>query len=489
MRACPVCMKSDFSSSAELGARFSTVLMARARARGSPERSFSINALRSGFKLISVKHRLRNRNRATGQSTAFCMQDWILLRGGCARYQECFIPLRHGTNWNICARQATLTATPMPAAHNISAMFIELGAAILGLAIVARLARRIGISAIPLYLVAGLAFGKGGLAPLDLSEGFIHTGAEIGVLLLLFMLGLEYTGEELRHSLQQGLPAGVVDLLLNFPPGLIAGLLMGWHVLAAVLLGGVTYISSSGIIARTLEELGRIDNPETPPILSVLVLEDLAMAVYLPLIGVLLAGGPLTKIVVSVSVAVGAVLVVLLVAVKYGNAISRMLASDSDEIVLLSTIGAVLLVGGLAQHFGVSAAIGAFLVGIAVSTPIAEQSERMVKPLRDLFAAIFFFFFGLQIDPHSLPKVLPIALTLAVLTALTKVATGFWAANKASADRRACIRAGMTLVARGEFSIVIAGLGAAIEPQLGPVAGAYVLLLAIAGPILARAFK
>ncbi len=346
----------------------------------------------------------------------------------------------------------------MPPPHIISAMFVELGAAILGLAIVARVAKRFGISAVPLYLLAGLAFGKGGLAPLDLSESFIHTGAEIGVLLLLFMLGLEYTGGELRHSLRKGLPSAIVDFLLNFPAGLIAGLLMGWHVLAAVLLGGVTYISSSGIIARTLEELRRINNPETPAILSILVLEDLAMAVYLPLIGVLLAGGPVSKILVSVSIAVGAVMLVLLVAVRYGDAISHLLASDSDEIVLLSTIGAVLLVGGLAQHFGVSAAIGAFLVGIAVSTPIAEQSERMVRPLRDLFAAIFFFFFGLEIDPHSLPKVLPIALALAVVTALTKIATGYWAAHKAGVDRRASIRAGMTLVARGEFSIVIAGL-------------------------------
>ncbi len=133
--------------------------------------------------------------------------------------------------------------------HDPSVIFIELGAAFAGLAILARTASRWGLSAIPLYLLAGLAFGNGGVAPLNVSESLIHLGAEIGLLLLLFMLGLEYTGEELRESLSAGLPSGVVDLVLNFTPGMMAGLLLKWSVLAAVLLGGITYISSSGVIA------------------------------------------------------------------------------------------------------------------------------------------------------------------------------------------------------------------------------------------------
>jgi len=178
-----------------------------------------------------------------------------------------------------------------PTTHDVSLVFIELGAAVLGLAVLARIASRWGFSAIPLYLVAGLAFGNGGLIPLNLSKGFIELGAEIGVLLLLFMLGLEYTGEELRENLRRGFPAGVADLALNFPPGFIAGLLLGWRLLPAVLLGGVTYISSSGVIAKVLAELGRLEQPETPAVMAVLVIEDLAMAVYLPVVAVLLVGG------------------------------------------------------------------------------------------------------------------------------------------------------------------------------------------------------
>ena len=375
------------------------------------------------------------------------------------------------------------------AVHNISSLFIELGLTIIGLAVLARLARRWGFSVIPLYLVAGLAFGKGGLAPLELSENFIATGAEIGVVLLLFMLGLEYSGEELKKNLRLALAAGVADFALNFTPGLIAGLLMHWKPLPSVLLGGATYISSSGIVAKVLAELRSLNNPETPMVLSILLLEDLGMAAYLPLVAVLLAGGGPLKLTLSVLITIAAVTVVLVIALRYGHRLSDLAAHESDEIILLTTFGTVLLVAGLAQRFHVSSAIGAFLVGIAVSGPIAEQSHRVVAPLRDLFAATFFFFFGLQIDPATLPPVLPLALALGVVTTLTKVLVGYWAAWRTGIDRRGSWRAGVALIARGEFSIVIAGLGASVEPRLGPLAAAYVLLLAIVGPLLARVTK
>jgi len=180
---------------------------------------------------------------------------------------------------------------------------------------------------------------------------------------------------------------------------------------------------------------------------------------------------------------------VLVIAIRYGQGLSGFIGHESDEIILLTTFGAVLLVAGVAQRLQVSSAIGAFLVGIAVSGPLAKQSHRLLAPLRDLFAATFFFFFGLEIDPASLPPVLAIAAILGVVTAATKVLTGHIAARRGGADRRAALCAGMALVARGEFSIVIAGLGAGLEPRLGPISAAFVLLLAIAGPILARLAK
>lgn len=371
---------------------------------------------------------------------------------------------------------------------DIALVFIELGIIIIGLALLTRLASRWGFSAIPLYLLAGLAFGNGGILPLQFSEEFVHITAEIGVILLLFMLGLEYTGETLSGNLKSGLPAGMVDLVLNFIPGLVMGFLLGWSPLAAILLGGVTYISSSGVIAKVLSELRRMDNPETPTIISILVLEDLVMALYLPLVAVLLIGQGFASAVLSISVALVTVGIVLFIALRYGRKLSRIISHESDEAILFTALGLVLLVAGIAQRLQVSAAIGAFLVGIALSEPIAQRTHNLIAPLRDLCAAIFFLFFGLQIDPASLPPVLLLAVILGLVTALTKIITGGWAARRAKLDRREAIRAGASLVARGEFSIVIAGLGvsAGIEPRLGALSAAYVLFLAVLGPILAR---
>ena len=381
-------------------------------------------------------------------------------------------------------------ASTMPLqAHNVSQILVELGAAIIGMAVLARIANRFGFSAIPLYLLAGLAFGNGGLAPLAVSQHFIQTGAEIGVVLLLFMLGLEYSGEELKHNLRRGLAAGVVDMVLNFTPGLVAGLVLGWQPLTSILLGGVTYISSSGIAAKILSELKWIGHRETPAILSILVLEDLVMAAYLPLVAVLLSGGSSGNIALTILVAISCVAVILLVALRWGRQLSGFFSHESDEIILLTTFGAVLLVAGLAQRLHVSAAIGAFLVGIALSGPIAEKSRRLVAPLRDLFAATFFFFFGLQIDPAALPRVMAPAVILGIISAATKILTGYQAAARTGADRRGRLRAGVVLIARGEFSIVVAGLGASAEPRLGPLAAAYVQFLAVLGPALARFVK
>ncbi|GAB2795812.1 cation:proton antiporter [Streptomyces daliensis] len=370
--------------------------------------------------------------------------------------------------------------------HDTTVLLIELGAVILGLGLVGRFAGRIGMSPIPLYLLGGLAFGQGGFFPLTSTEEFIEVGSEIGVLLLLLLLGLEYTASELVTSLKTQYPSGIVDFLLNATPGAVAGFLLGWGPAAIVALAGVTWISSSGVIAKVLTELGRLGNKETPVILGVLVMEDLSMAVYLPLLTALLAGVGFAGGSVTLIIALGTVGLVLYAALRHGRAISKAVSSDTPEMLLLVVLGLTLLVAGIAQKLQVSAAVGAFLVGIALSGETAENARALLTPLRDLFAAIFFVFFGLSTVPSDIPPVLFPALLLAVVTICTKVFTGWYAARRAGISPRGRLRAGGALVARGEFSIVIAGLAVSVEPRIGPLATAYVLLLVIAGPLAAR---
>ncbi|TLP60720.1 cation:proton antiporter [Microbispora triticiradicis] len=372
--------------------------------------------------------------------------------------------------------------------HNTAILFLEFGAVVLGLGILGALALRVGISPIPLYLLAGLAFGTGGILPLGTSEDFIATGAELGVILLLLTLGLEYNADELVTSLKGNARAGLVDLLLNAAPGVILALLLGWGPVAAVAMAGVTYATSSGITAKVLSDLGWIGNRETPVVLSLLVFEDLTMAVYLPVLTAMLAGLTLVAGAVTVAIALAAVSVVLLVALRFGRYIEAFVASPNSEVLVLKVVGLALLVAGLAQQLQVSAAVGAFLVGIALSGELAEDAHALLAPLRDLFAAVFFVFFGLQTDPTKILPAAGLAAGLALVTMITKLMTGIYAARRAGIARAGRVRAGIALIPRGEFNIVIAGLAVAAgaHPDLGALAAAYVLILAAFGPLAAR---
>lgn len=367
-------------------------------------------------------------------------------------------------------------------------LFLELGGVILLLAILARLAKGIGLSPIPLYLLAGLAFGTGGLMEVVTSEEFIETGAELGVILLLLLLGLEYSASELIGNLRSGALAGVVDFGANYTVGFAAGLLLGLSPLHALFLGAIVYISSSGVVAKTLGDLGWLANRETPVVLSILVFEDLAMAIILPILGALVVGGSFVTVAGSVTAALVVVVLILAVAAGQGDRLSDLFFSDSDEVNLLTVLGITLVVAGIAEQVHVSAAVGAFLVGIGVSGEAAHRARDLLEPLRDLFAAVFFVFFGLSIDPGQLPSVAVPVLALALVSAATKMATGWWAARRAGVGVRGRRRAGALLIARGEFSIVVAGLAAAAGAgaELAVVAAGYVLVLATIGPIVAR---
>ncbi|MGW6470804.1 cation:proton antiporter [Streptomyces nigra] len=369
--------------------------------------------------------------------------------------------------------------------HTPVALLLELGIILTALSLIAAGARRFALTPVPLYLVAGLAVGDGGIAPVPAAREFVDTGAAIGLILLL-TLGLDFTAREFTASLRRHRSSALIDLVLNAIPGAVAGWLFGLDAAGVLALSGATYVSSSGIIARLLGDLRRLGNRETPAVLSVLVLEDFAMAAYLPLLAVVTAGGSWWEALFAVVAATAVVGAAVGASSRWGHHVGRVLSPADAEQVLLRLLGFTLVVAALAEMVHVSAAVGAFLVGLTLTGAAAERARTVLGPLRDLFAAVFFLALGMSADPGQLLPALPAAAVLALITAITKVATGWYAAGREGAGRRGRLRAGSALVARGEFSVVVIGLAATAQDRLAALVTCYVILLAVCGPVLTR---
>ena len=281
-------------------------------------------------------------------------------------------------------------------------LLLQLGAVLTALALLGTVARRFALSPIPVYLLAGLALGNGGVAPVTTAGQFITTGAPIGVVLLLLTLGLEFSTTEFASSLRHHLPSAAVDVVLNATPGAVAGWLLGLNGVGILALAGVTYVSSSGVISRLLEDLHRLGNRETPAVLAVLVLEDFAMAVYLPLVAVLGSGGGwLTRGRRAWPPRLPRCCMAFAASYRWGHHVGRLVTHPDSEQLLLRVLGITLIVAALAENLHASAAVGAFLVGLTLTGETAERARKVLGPLRDLFAAIFFVAVGLPVNPGA----------------------------------------------------------------------------------------
>jgi CPA2 family monovalent cation:H+ antiporter-2 len=354
------------------------------------------------------------------------------------------------------------------------------GAVLGALALAGVLARLLGQSVIPAYILMGIA-----LRGVALDEHLVEVLATLGVVLLLFFMGLEFSLGALLRNRRRIMRDGSVDLLVCFPPGLIAGLALGWGWTGGLLLGGALYVSSSAIIAKATIEMRRSANPETESVLGVLVFEDLAMALFLAVVsGAVLVDQPdAGRVIVGMGRAMLFCGVVTAAAVFGRRLLERVFDVESEELFLLLVSSVLLLLSWAAMAAGLSEAIGAFLAGLMLSeTEHRERVQRMFLPLEGLFAAIFFLAFGLSVDPRALAEVWPVAAGLAVVGAAAKVGAGWWIGRLSAYPRRASLALGLTLVPRGEFSVLLAGIAAAagLREVSATIAGA-VLALSLLG--------
>lgn len=365
---------------------------------------------------------------------------------------------------------------------------IALGVVALTAGLLARVGRRLGLPTIPFFMAAGILLGPHSPGPtLVAHDETWEVLAAIGLVMLLFHLGVEFPLEQVLRSGRRILLAGACYIGANVAGGLLFGALLGWGTAEALVIAGALGISSSAIVTKLLIELRRLANAETPVLLGIIVVEDIFLALYLALLGPVLSGGE-GEVLVDVAVSF-AFLVVLFVVARFGaRAVSALIASAETELLTLLFFGLAIAVAGAAEGLGVSDAIGALMIGLVVSqTSVHERVERQALPLRDVFAALFFVVFGATVDLGALGAVWGPALLAVGLTVVINVAIGVVVARMYRFNQRGAANIGLTLLGRGEFSLILAALAAAagLDPRIGPFVALYVLILAVVSPVLA----
>ena len=344
-------------------------------------------------------------------------------------------------------------ATEATLAVNLT--LVEIGLLFMGLGLLSWLALKLHVSSVPLFLLAGLALGKGGIVPLNVSEDFLNVGAEIGAILLLLVLGFEYSASELAASMKKRWHAGLMDILLNAVPAALLALALGYGPVGALAFAGIMFISSSGIASQLIRETGWGKSNVAKRVTSVLVVEDILMAPYLPILAAVTLGLSLWAGLVSVSVALAVISSIFVIAIGREIPGLKSLAKRGPGVLLLLVFGATMAAAGAATLAGFSGAIAAFLIGMLLTGEVAESLRSRFAPLREIFSAIFFLFFGLSISVVDVVNVLPAAIAFSILGIAGKMGVGWWVGRDMS-DKMSWRRIGAFLSSRGEFSMIIA---------------------------------
>lgn len=376
-------------------------------------------------------------------------------------------------------------------------LIFEVGTALILVAVAAILANKLNFSIIPFLIILGMVVGPH--APsfwvIDLrfieSAPFIEFLGRIGVLFLLFYLGLEFSIGKLIRSGKSIVTGGSIYILINFSIGLLYAFIMGFPLKEILIIAGIITISSSAIVAKVLVDLRRTGNAETELILGIIMFEDIFLAVYLSVISGLILGDSTSLLgsITSVLIAFGYMLLFFVIARKATPILNKLLNIASNEIFIIVIFASLFFIAGFSETIHVAEAIGALLLGLVFSeTDQGERIEHLVVPFRDFFGAIFFFSFGLSIDPLSLGGAVWLALGAVVITIIGNFVAGMIAGRRSGLSHKASTNIGLTIVSRGEFSIIMANLGLAggLMSILQPFSALYVLILAILGPLLTK---
>ena len=374
---------------------------------------------------------------------------------------------------------------------------LEVGLALTLIAGAALISMRLRFSVVPFLILVGMVVGPHApkIGPLDFrfieSAPLIEFMGRVGVLFLLFYLGLEFSVSRLIKSGKSIVVGGSIYIGVNFALGLGYAALMGWPVKEVLVAAGITTISSSAIVAKVLFDLRRTVNPETEMILGIIMFEDVFLAIYLSLVsGLVLSGATsVTGVLISAAVALAFILGILGLGRLATPLLNRAFRISSNEVFLLVLFACLFLLAGLGETIHVAEAIGALLLGLVLAeTEHSERIGQLIVPFRDFFGALFFFGFGLTIDPFALGGAVGPVIGAVLVTLVGNVAAGMLAGKAARLGPGPSLNVGLTIVSRGEFSIIMANLARSggLLPVLQPFAALYVLILAMLGPLLTK---
>ena len=374
---------------------------------------------------------------------------------------------------------------------------LEIGLALGLIAVAVLTANKLGLSNIPFLIIIGMVVGPHAPQIGVFDFRFIETGSlisymgRIGVLFLLFYLGLESNVSRLISAGRSIISGGSLYIGVNFAIGFGFGYLAGFPLRETLIIAGLTTVSSSAIVAKILFDYHRTANEETQMILGITMFEDVFLAVYLSLIsGIVLSGASsFSGVASSGGIALGFIIGSVILGRLAKPLLDRLFSISSNEIFVIVVFAALFLLAGLGETIHVAESIGALLLGLILGETIhSERMEKLVIPFRDFFGAIFFFGFGLSIDPFTLGGAAWLAVGASILSLIGVTAAGLIVGRRAGLSPVASLNTGFTLLARGEFSIIIVNLAIAggLMPILQPFAALYVLILASASPLLAK---
>ena len=372
--------------------------------------------------------------------------------------------------------------------------FLELGLLLLFITLAGLIASKVKFSIVPIIIIIGLILPPNGLTsyyPEETTFEAIHFMGRLGILFLLFALGLEFSIKKLLDSAKTIVTSGVVYLAINDTLTVLFAVLLGWHIEEILVATGIILVASSAIVAKTLVDLKRTANPETETILGLMLFQDICMAVYLPIVTAIVITSNKTPsdLLLSEAIVFLVIALFIIISLKTTWILEKILDMANEEALMISIVACLIFIAGVSSEMNFSEAIGALIFGLILAeTSHHERIMRLIAPFRDFFGAVFFFGFAFEITLDSLTGATLIALGAVAITLVGNTAYGLVMGRIIPLSKRGALNLGLAITPRGEFSIVLASLGiaAGLDNALKSFVVLYVVILAILGPLLNR---